>query len=86
MAIRAALFVRGLGTTVVSQAIWMFKPTKGPAQSRNMLKYLAPTFRVEIMMTAPTKQMRMAPMMWKQCSRRRPLDHDRKRVKKYANR
>jgi hypothetical protein len=38
IAISAALFVLGLGTTVVSQAIWMFKPTKGPAQSRKMEK------------------------------------------------
>jgi hypothetical protein len=38
MAISAALFVLGRGTTVVSHEIWMFRPTKGPAQSRKMEK------------------------------------------------
>jgi hypothetical protein len=38
IAIRAALLVLGLGTTVVSHEIWMFRPTKGPAQRRKMEK------------------------------------------------
>jgi hypothetical protein len=38
MAISAALFVLGRGTTVVSHAIWMFKPTNGPAHRRKMEK------------------------------------------------
>ena len=54
----AARLVRGLGTIVVSQEIWMFKPTKGPEQSRKIEKYRAPTLSVEIMMTAPTKDQR----------------------------
>jgi hypothetical protein len=38
IAINAALFVLGRGTTVVSQAIWIFNPTNGPAQSKKMEK------------------------------------------------
>jgi hypothetical protein len=38
MATSAALFVLGLGTTVVSHEIWMFKPTNGLAHSRKMEK------------------------------------------------
>ena len=60
----------------------MFKPTKGPEQSKKIEKYRAPTLSVEIMMTAPTAHMRIAPMMCQQCSRRLPLDQDRASVKK----
>ncbi|KAF2207172.1 hypothetical protein CERZMDRAFT_102667 [Cercospora zeae-maydis SCOH1-5] len=40
----------------------MLSPTNGPEQSRKMEKYLAPTLRVEIMMTAPTRHIMILPM------------------------
>lgn len=80
MAISAARFVLGRGTTVVSHEIWMLRPTKGPEQRRKTEKYLAGTLSVEIMMTAPTRQMEILPMMCQQCSRCRPLDQEIPRV------
>lgn len=82
IAIRAALFVRGLGTTVVSHESCMFRPTKGPEQRRIRLKYRAATLRVEIMVAAPIKQILIDPTMCQQCSSMRPDDQETASVTK----
>lgn len=84
MAISAARFVRGRGTTVVSHEIWMLRPTNGPEHRRIRAKYLAPTLRVEIMTEAPIRQILIDPIMCQQCSSIRPDDHEIASVTKYA--
>ena len=68
-------------------AFWglTFKPTNGPEHSKNMPKYLAPTFRVEIIMTVPTMVATVQATICQQCSRYRPDDHEIATVAKYAN-
>ena len=57
-----------------------FKPTKGPAHKRIMLKYLAPTFKVEIIRAAPIRDTTIGPIIWYPCSRFRPEDQDTAKV------
>lgn len=57
-----------------------FRPTNGPVQSKMKLKYRAPMFKVEIMITVPARVMSMGITMCQQCLRNRPQDHERIRV------
>ena len=84
IAISAARFVRGRGTTVVSHESWRLSPRNGPVTRRKSEKKRAPVLRVEIMITAPRRLRLMDAIMCQQCSNILPDDHDTTSVKIYA--
>ena len=57
-----------------------FRPINGPVHSKIIPKYRAPVLRVEIIITAPTRETNTGTTIWKQCSMARPECHEISRV------